>query len=321
LTTGKDQNMTSFSEKITGIYHFLTDRTPGDTSLVNPRPRPVNPWHREGKPVVARVTAGDDLRESVRNAFSLLGEPQQFITKGETVFVKPNFNSPDPYPASTDMEFLRTVVEWLLEAGARVTIGDSSGGVWRPTRNVLSKLGVYDLAKKLGVELIAFEDNPRDWVRVKIGGDYLKLATMPRSTYQADKIVYLPCAKTHSLSQFSGTLKLVVGFMHPGERRALHLRHLQQKVAELNLCWQPDLVIMDGRKVFVAGGPEKGQLTEPGVLLASGDAVATDIEAVKMLLEYGAEKSLPADPRQLPQIAAALKHGLGAPDGDYLLVE
>ena len=313
--------MASFAEKATGLYHFLTDRAPGDTSLVNPRPRPVNPWCRDGKPVVAKAMASDDLRGCVRKTVSLLGGSGQVIARGDTVLLKPNFNSPDPYPASTDMEFLRIVVEWLLEAGAKVTIGESSGGVWRPTRNVFNKLGVYDLAKQLDIELIAFEDKPRDWVRVKIDGDYLKVATMPRSAYYADKIVYLPCSKTHKLSQFSGALKLAVGFMHPGERRALHIRHLQQKVADLNLCWQPDLVIMDTRKAFVAGGPEKGQLAEPGLLLASGDAVATDIEAVRILLKYGAEESLPPDPRQLPQIATALKHGLGPTDGDYLLVE
>ena len=313
--------MASFAEKATGLYHFLTDRVPGDISLVNPRPRPINPWYKDGKPVVAKVESSDDLRASVRKTISLLGEPQQVIARGDTVLLKPNFNSPDPYPASTDMEFLRIVVEWLLEVGAKVTIGESSGGVWRPTRNVFGKLGVYDLARQLDVELIAFEDKPRDWVRVKIDGNCLKVATMPRSAYYAEKIVYLPCAKTHNLSQFSGALKLAVGFMHPGERRALHLRHLQQKIADLNLCWQPNLVIMDGRKAFVAGGPEKGQLAEPGYLLASGDAVATDIEAIRILLKYGAEKSLPSDPRQLPQIAIAFKHGLGSPDGNYLLVE
>jgi uncharacterized protein (DUF362 family) len=131
----------------------------------------------------------------------------------------------------------------------------------------------------------------------------------------------LPCPKTHNLAWFSGALKLAVGFMHPGERRALHTRHLQQKIAELNLCWQPDLTIMDCRKAFVTGGPEKGQIAEPGLLLASGDIVAIDIEAMKILLTYGAENKLPSDPVQLPQIATALRHGLGTYDGNYLLID
>ena len=97
------------------------------------------------------------------------------------------------------------------------------------------------------------------------------------------------------------------------------MSHLQQKVAEINLCWQPDLIITDGRKTFVSGGPDKGQLVEPGLLLASGDLVAIDVEAVKILLTYKARNKLPSNPWQLPQVVTALKHGLG--ESGYVVVE
>jgi len=171
------------------------------------------------------------------------------------------------------------------------------------------------------VELIAFEDRIGDWVRIKIDGDYLSTVTMPRSAYEADKIVYLPCMKTHNLARFSGALKLAVGFMHPGERRAMHLDHLEQKVAELSLCWQPNLIIMDGRKAFVSGGPDRGELVEPELVLASRDLIAIDIEAMKVLLTYGGKNKLIANPWQLPQIATALKDGLGTGIQNYIVVE
>lgn len=63
----------------------------------------------------------------------------------------------------------------------------------------------------------------------------------------------------------------------------------------MNLCWQPDLIIMDGRKAFVSGGPDKGQVIEPGLLLASADLVAIGIEA--------------------------MKHGLGVAEGQYVVLE
>jgi uncharacterized protein (DUF362 family) len=270
---------------------------------------------------VSRVVAGGDLRASVARSLALLGPLELAIERGDRVLVKPNFNSPDPYPASTDLEFLRAVVELLLEAGAKVTIGESSGGIWRPTRKVLGKLGVFELVHQLGVELVVFEDEADDWVRIKIDGDYLSSVTMPRSAYEADKIVYLPCMKTHALARFTGALKLAVGFMHPGERRALHARFLEQKVAEISLCWQPNLIIMDGRKAFVSGGPDKGQLEEPGLVFASGDLVAIDVEAMKALLTYEAKNRLTADPWQSLQIVTALKHGLGVGKGGYIVIE
>jgi uncharacterized protein (DUF362 family) len=89
------------------------------------------------------------------------------------------------------------------------------------------------------------------------------------------------------------------------------MNNLERKVAEISLVWQPDLIIMDGRKAFVTGGPAKGELVEPGVIMASGDMVAIDVEALKILGSYNAKNKLLSDPYDSPQIATALKHGLG----------
>jgi len=313
--------MASFGDKVVGTYHFLTDRPPKNTPLVPSKPRAVNPWCSNGQAVVAKVMAGEDIKASIDRVIALLGHLGQAIDRGDKVLLKPNFNSPDPYPGSTDLAFLCAVVELLLEAGAKITIGESSGGVWRPTRKVFQKLGLFELAHHLDVQIVAFEDKADDWVRIKVGGDYLHSVSMPRTAYEADKILYLPCMRTHRIARFSGALKLAVGFMHPGERRALHARHLEQKITEINLCWQPNLIIMDGRKAFVSGGPEKGQLVEPGLVLASGDLVAIDVEAMRALLTYEADNKLAADPWQSPQIIAALRHGLGAGENRYIVVE
>lgn len=313
--------MAPLFDRIVGVYHFLGDRIPRGIPSVEPKPRRSNRWLRNNQPVVAKTKAQTDIRLAVGQAIALMGDLQQVIGRGDRVLVKPNFNSPDPFPAATDLAFLQVVIELILEAGAKITIGESSGGVWRPTRKVFEQLGVPQLARRLGVELIAFDDRPNDWVRIKINGDYLSEVIMPRSAYEADKMVYLPCMKTHSIGAFSGAIKLAFGFVAPGQRRSAHLGHLQEKVAEVNLCWQPDLIIMDGRKAFVSGGPDKGQLVEPGLLLASGDLIAVDVEAMRVLLDYGASNNIPANPWELPQIATAVKHGLGVGEGQYLVLE
>jgi len=40
---------------------------------------------------------------------------------------------------------------------------------------------------------------------------------------------------------------------------------------------------MDGIKAFISGGPEKGELIEPNLLLASEDRVAIDAVGVAIL--------------------------------------
>jgi uncharacterized protein (DUF362 family) len=113
----------------------------------------------------------------------------------------------------------------------------------------------------------------------------------------------------------------VFGFVAPGQRRGFHFGHLQEKLAEISICWQADLIVMDGRRAFVSGGPAKGQLAEPRLVFAFGDLIAIDVEAMKVLLEYRASNKIPADPWKLAQIATALKHGLGAGEGKYIVVE
>lgn len=309
--------MGNVADSIGGIYHFLTDTAPAVLETVPPRQRRSNIWQQDGFPVVGKVNDSGNVKATVSRCVELIGGISRLAGKGDTILVKPNFNSPDPPPGSTDLEFLRVVLELLLRTGARVVVGESSGGMWRPTRKTLDKLGVPELLAGMGVELIAFDEHPQDWVEVDTRGDYLKSVTMPRSAYEATRLVYLPCLKTHNLGAFTMSLKLGMGLVHPGRRRAIHMSHLQQKAVEINLAWQPDLIIMDGRKAFVSGGPDRGDLVQPGIIMASGDMVAIDVEGLKVLLSYRAKNRLPENPWDSPQIVTALRHRLGSGEGEY----
>jgi uncharacterized protein (DUF362 family) len=304
-----------------GLQHYLFDRPPKEASGAVAHRSHANPYLRGDLPLVSKVKAGSELKASVAVAVGLLGGFGPAIKSGDRVLVKPNFNSPDPFPASTSLDFLQAAVELLKDAGAKVSIGDSAGGLWRPTRRVFEKTGVDRLARALGTRLIPFDEPGQEWLRIETGGSYLPSVTVPRLAYEADKLVYLPCLKTHKLARFTGALKLGVGFMHPGERRALHAGpHFEEKAVEINLCFQPALIIMDARKVFVTGGPDQGKVEEPGLILASGDLAAIDVEGVKVLLGYPAKNRLPEDPWSSPQVAAARRHGLGGVKGEYVLV-
>ena len=307
-------------DRAIGVHHFLFDRVPSNVPEVSPKPRKPNHWLRDGKPIIARINSGENIRQTVDQALASLGPLNTVISRGDKVMVKPNFNSEDPPPASTDLLFLKAIIEVFLELGAKVTVGESSGGVWRPTEKVFQRLHLYELARGLDFRLIAFEEKGNEWVRIKIDGDYLQSVVMPRSAYEADRLIYLPCLKTHRLARYSGALKLAFGFVSPGERRAFHLRYREEKLAEISLCWQPDLIVMDGRRAFITGGPNRGQVVEPKIILASGDLIAMDIEAVKVLLSYQANNRLLSDPWQLPQITTAIKHKLGASKNGYTLV-
>jgi uncharacterized protein (DUF362 family) len=53
-------------------------------------------------------------------------------------------------------------------------------------------------------------------------------------------------------TEFTGSIKLAIGFVKPiPDQIMFHMKHLQEKLAELSLVVKPDLIIMDARKVFI----------------------------------------------------------------------
>ena len=191
-----------------------------------------------------------------------------------------------------------------------VMIGDSST-MSLNSRKVMEKLGVFELEKMERAPRIYVFDE-REWVKKEIpGARYLKKVMVTKYLNRADKLILLPCLKTHFQAQFTGSLKLSVGFMKSYQRVRLHLRNLQEKVAELNKIIEPDLIIMDGRKCFINKGPSKGTVREPGLILASTDRVAIDVEGIKIIQSYKGNSLKNIDPYQLPQIKRALELGIG----------
>ena len=259
---------------------------------------------------VAKVNVEKDLKGSIAKAVDSIGGFGKFIKRGDTVFLKPNFNTADPFPASTDSGFLKAMVELAYDYGTKlVTVGESSTMTLN-THKVMERLGVFDLS---GLEkpprIYVFEEG--EWVKKEIpGAKYLKSVSIPTVLDKVDKLILLPCLKTHCYARFTGALKLAVGFMKPSERVRLHLRHLQEKIAELNKIIDPNLVIMDSRKCFINKGPSEGELRAPELILASEDRISIDIEGIKIIQSYEGNSLAGINPENLRQIEFAKEIGL-----------
>lgn len=268
--------------------------------------------------LVSKAKATSDLRETIERAVKLLGGFEQVISSGDRVVVKPNFNSAHPFPATSDPEFVKVVVSLLYDSGAsEVAIVESTGFPWPSTRAIFEKTGMVEAAEECGAKLKPLDDG--EWVEVDIGGPRLKRAWMARDVLDGSKLVWLPCMKTHRWARFSLSLKLAVGLMRHRERvTCLHMGGLEEKIAELNLAVRPDIVIMDARRCMVTGGPNRGVVREPSLILASGDRVAIDVEALKILQSYGERNRLNRPPWELPQIRHAVELGLGVEGEDEI---
>ena len=279
-----------------------------------------NVYKKGGKTLVSKVKASPNLKKSIKKAVDLIGGLEKVVSSGDKVIVKPNFNSDDPFPASSDPEFVKAAVSLLYEAGAsQVVIIESSGMPWLPTRNVLDKTGMLRAAEECGAELRILDD--REWVDVEIEGKRWKKVSIAKDALEEDaKFVWFPCMKTHRYARFSLSLKLVVGLLGFRQRNDLHSSFLGEKIAELNLAVHPDLIIMDARRCFTTGGPDVGRVEEPNVILASGDRVAIDVEALRILQSYKGDIGFDINPWEFPQIKHAVELGLGVKGEDEMLV-
>ncbi len=273
------------------------------------------------KNLIVKTKTDQSIKKSVDKVVDSLGGYNKFIDQGDVVLIKPNYNTADPPPASTALDFLEAVIKGVYQAGAKSVIVGESSTYSLNTRDVLEETGVIDLCKKLKAKVYVFEE--REWVKKKPKqGRYLKKVTVPKILDNADKIILLPCLKTHRYARFTAALKLAVGFMRTRERMRLHLRKLEEKIAELNLIFQPDLIIMDARKVFVTKGPKKGKVKEANIILAGTDRVAIDAEGVKIIKAFKAKNKLDLPVWELPQIKTAVDLNLGAgSETDYEIKE
>jgi uncharacterized protein (DUF362 family) len=125
-----------------------------------------------------------------------------------------------------------------------------------------------------------------------------------------DKLVYSCCMKTHFRADFSLSLKLAFGFTKKSDRIDFHLRHLKEKLVDLNLVVKPNLIIMDGRTCFISGGPFTGEVRKPNLVMASGDRIAMDVESIKVIAGFQGS-TLNEDPWDYTQIRRAKALGLG----------
>jgi uncharacterized protein (DUF362 family) len=248
---------------------------------------------------------------------------------GKQVALKANFNSADPFPASTHIDTVRAIVETLKATGSReITLAERSG--MGDTEQVLEEMGVLNLSEELGFNTVVLDDVGKDgWIKFDRGKTHwLNGFYMAKVFQDADKIVQTCCLKTHRFGgHFTLSLKNSVGLVAKKVPDGiydymweLHGSPFQrQMIAEINSHYNVDLVLMDGIKAFVTGGPDKGKEVDPELLLASKDRVAIDAVGVAILKMYGAKGKVgEAAVFEQDQLKRAVELGLGVNSPDQI---
>jgi len=265
------------------------------------------------------LISSGDRNEPVKELF------RQFDTKkfrNSEVTLKANYNSADPPPGSTHTDTLRGTAEALREMGAGEIFMVERSGMGNTSR-VLEQRGVIRLAREMNFNLTTLEEMyPRDfthivrpWMHWRNGFYLVKRVTGDAS------VVSLCCLKTHRFGgHFTLSLKNSVGLIaktEPGGSydfmRELHVSENQRlMIAEINTGYHPDIVILDATEGFSHGGPERGELIHPGIIIGGDDRVAVDAVGIALLRTYGSTPEvMKGRIFELEQIRRAAELGVG----------
>ncbi|MBI2058559.1 MAG: DUF362 domain-containing protein [Nitrospirae bacterium] len=262
------------------------------------------------------------LREALAECIGLC-DGLGHLRPGHRVLLKPAINSSKPYPATTSPDLVSELILLLKDRGIRSIVMADRSGVWRDTLKCMNATGLFEAASKSGADVIALEFSPWDPVILPEETHWLSPFKLPRILSEVDFVISLPTLRTHFLAGFTLALKNSVGLVDMLNRTHMHLPvGFQERLAEIALVVRPDLFILDGRKAFVDGGPDKGRLAEGGILVAGTDPVAVDVVGVELLQYLGAGKlTAGGSVWGLPQIARAVELKIGAEKWDHVKVE
>jgi uncharacterized protein (DUF362 family) len=120
--------------------------------------------------------------------------------------------------------------------------------------------------------------------------------------------------RPHNDATFTISLKLAVGLIEAQGREWLHNgEKFFEKMIELNLAYQADLVVSDAMKILTDRDLSSKSVAYPGIIIIGNNRVAADAVSVAVMKHYavhGVSERFVLDHEQL---MLANKLGLGSP--------
>lgn len=193
--------------------------------------------------------------------------------RGTRAVIKPNLVNQFGRSSGTTSHpaVVEAVYHMLRDRGfTDIAVADGPS-INRPVDEVFENSGMYDLARRLNVELVDLNQAPRRPVTWKYGE-----IGLPELILDADYYVNVPKMKTHVRCGVTLSLKNQQGICDYDEKRNNHKRGVDEPLGELGKVLRPNLIVLDGVEGMEGNGPTHGTRNHPGVFAAGNDPVEFD---------------------------------------------
>ncbi|MHC4221562.1 MAG: DUF362 domain-containing protein [Planctomycetota bacterium] len=247
--------------------------------------------------------AGPKIAETIAKQFNLLGGLEKFISRGDSVLLKPNFIMPKPRrcAAQTDPAILLETARLLKDFGAKPFIGDSPA--WGNITACVKALKFGEEFKKLAIPVKQL-DRPKTCL---IGPAKTKVR-ISSVALDADVIINLPKFKSHQQMVATFAVKNMYGCVSGKQKAWWHFAKggdfddFCELLIGIYKLLNPALTIIDAVTVMDGTGPVSGRARHLGCLIGSTDPVACEIICSKLIK---------LNPDKLPIVRTAKKTGFG----------
>ena len=227
----------------------------------------------------------DDVYQRVVESVGHLGGIEKFVSKGESVLIKPNMLSAKPpdKAVQTHPAVVEAVVRLVIDAEGIPMIGDSPA--IGSLNACIQKGGFAPIIKKYGLKTLKF-DEPVD-LKNPVG--MFKSFRVAREVTEVDKIINVPKLKTHGQMIMTMAVKNIFGTIVGARKSQWHLKvgnhpdKFARMLLDLHYLINPVLSIMDAIVAMEGNGPGNGDPVNLGLIFAGSDATAIDEIACRIV--------------------------------------
>jgi uncharacterized protein (DUF362 family) len=286
-----------------------------------------NYFTSDGEPLLI-VVEGKDIKKMLSTGLEALKGFQKLVN-GKNLVIKPNVTWSQPYPITTDSALLQGIVEISKDAQCgKITICDGPSSKGLHAHYIFSKLGYFNLRKKLNVDVQCIDPVKKSDF-VKVANDKWKIdrtLLISKFARNADVIINTAIPKRHHAADFTCALKNNFGCVYDTFRMYAHKylsmgnekgqMNFDRALAEFADAIRPTLTIIDARYMLIKEGPSlKGKAeVKKGInkLIISGDMVAVDSYCARLMEKH--DNTFNSKNRVAQQLRYAEELGLGMGD-------